>query len=199
MKHFFIVLLLGGILLAVPWAKAENFAGALEELDGVLPLHAVVLMPSSGARNFGDDPAKYEGVAFPLYCGIVSIFPEENKFVFTKMTDLPILNVEDALRKVEKDGYIIVDWRFPVRIPARNIDFYTFLENKARSRNFKMYPISYAEKIPLDYKPRFTRMCVYSTTKEPPTDCAYNDWDIRDLYIPVTDDEMSQTIDSPAK
>ena len=67
-----------------------------------------IIMPAEAVEDFGDDPAKYEGVDFPLFCGIASVYPKENRFVFTKMTDLPILNVEDTLRKIERDGYITV-------------------------------------------------------------------------------------------
>ena len=199
MNKFFLVVLLSCLLLAAPGAEAKEYTVGIEEytgrMDDVLPLHAAVFMSSDNVARFGEDSAKYEGVAFPLYCGIASIFPKENKFVFTKMTDLPIVYVEEPLRKVEREGCIIDAHRIRVRVGQQ--EFYSALLALAQSRNFELSRISYGQKIPLDYKPRFTRICRYSNTKNPPTDCAYRTWDINDLFIPVTNEELTQTIDWP--
>ena len=172
------------------------FQANADEQDASLTLHMAIIMPAETAKNLGDDPALYEGVDFPLFCGIASVYPKENRFVFTKMTDLPVRNVEDALGKIERDGYLTVG-RFqpPVHIQPRSLDFFRFFLSYTPIRNFEAYLISYAQEIPVDYMPHFTRTCRYSIEKTPPTDCAYDIWEIKDVYIPPTDEELEATIE----
>lgn len=162
------------------------------------PLHLAILMPAKAIERFGDDPAQYEGVEFPLYCGIVSIYPKENRFVFTKKTDLPILGLEHTLRQIEQSAYITV--RDSSGSPPRHVqpghqDFTPAFLSLAFVIDFRAHRISHAQEIPVDYAPHFTQTCRYSTAKTPPTDCAYESWDLEDVYIPIAYEEVRATIE----
>lgn len=185
MMKKFLLLLLGCCLLAAQNAQAE------EATEYRSPMHFLILMPSNLVEIF-EDPKEYEGVEFPLFCGIFSAYPKENKFVFTKMTHLPTRQVEQWLRNFGKDGYLSVPGHPPHQVSVRDRFFFPAFLFWAECKQLKAIWISSGQEIPLKAVPRFKRTCRYDSAKEPPTDCAYQDWDIKDLYIPFTEEEMEQ-------
>ena len=188
MRKIFLTLLPCCILLF-------TFQTNAEEQNASLTFHMAILM-SADAVEVYDDPAEYEGVDFPLFCGIASVYPKENRFVFTKMTDLPIRKVENALRQVEQDGYITeYGGGLYSQIQPKRMDFHSAFLLFALSKHITAYLISYSQEVPVGFMPRFTRTCRYSTAKKPPTDCAYYMWEMKNLCIPPTDEEISATID----
>ena len=187
------------ILLALLSCCLLQFAlqASAEELETSLTLHMAIIMPAEVVEVY-DEPAEYEGVEFPLFCGIASLYGKENRFVFTKMTDLPILRVENTLRQFERDGYIVSYGGFlspnDTQIQPKHMAFEFLFLQEIQIRGFEAYLISRAPEAPVDYTPQFMRTCRYSTAKTPPTDCAYTRADIESLYIPLTDEEVRATI-----
>ena len=187
----------------IPFTEAEKVqitrdAASANKAFHDAPLHLAVIMSAEAVKRSGDDPAKYEGVEFPVYCGIASIYPKKNRFVFTKMTDLPILGVERFLRQVERDGYLAVDAssHYPAyQVQPGEQDFFSLFLSLALDKDFKAYRVSHAQEIPVDYAPQFTQTCRYSAAKTPPTDCAYESWDLEDVYIPLAYEEVRATIE----
>lgn len=191
MKKFFL-LLLGCCLFAAQNAHAEDATWYHS------PTHFLILMPSY-LVEFQGDSEEFEGAEFPLFCGIASVYPEENRFVFTKMTHLPIRRVEKWFRQTEKDGYLSVPGHPPRQASFRDRYFLSDFMFWINCKQLKAYHVSSGQEIPLKAVPRFKRTCRYASAKEPPTDCAYEDWDIKDLYIPFTEEEMEQIAKDHAK
>ena len=191
MKKFF-PLFLAYCLLAVQSANAEDTTWYRS------PSHFAVIMPSVIVDYF-EEPDDYEGVEFPLFCGIASVYPKENKFVFTKMTNLPIQWVEKRLRQIEKDGYLLLSGHPPQQVSVKSGGFFLGFLSWGNSEWLKVYYISNGQEIPLKVVPRFKRTCRYNSTKKPSTDCAYHDWDITDLYIPFTQEEIEHIKKENAK
>ena len=155
-----------------------------------LPLHFVVIMPADIVDRSEEDPEAYEGVAFPLYCGIVSIYPKDKKIIFTKMTDLPLSRFQEALRPIIRDASVPLSHHKPV--PVDNMDFTMAFYFWADSIGFKVGWASREPEIPVNVVPRFKRMCRYDSSKTPPTDCGYSKEDVHDLYIPFTEEEIEE-------
>ena len=162
------------------------------------PTHFVVLMPSDRI-DIAEGPEHYEGVTFPLFCGIASVYPKENKFVFTKMTDLPIRWVVDRFRPVVADGYLFIYGHPSRQVPLRSRDFFLEFLFWADGVGLTVEPVSKGQEIPVKVRPRFKRTCAFSAAKTPPTECGYRNWDIADLYIPFTLEEMRQIAKDHAK
>ena len=191
MKKFFFLFLVCCVL-AGQNTNAENTTWYRS------PSHFVVIMPSIIVEDV-EDPKDYEGVEFPLFCGIASVYPKENKFVFTKTTNLPIRWVEKQLRQVEKDGYFVLSGYPLPGVPLRSKDFSFLFRSWSHSEGLDVYRVPSGQDIPLKVVPRFKRTCRYNSAKKPPTDCAYRVWDIADLYIPFTLEEIEQIEKDNAK
>lgn len=161
--------------------------------------HFAIVMPAETVDRFENAKGAYDGAKFPLFCGIASAYREGNRFVFTKMTDLPITWIEERLRPIEEKGYLHFYGHPPQDIPVGDWDFFTAFMLWADSRGFKAYHVSNGEEIPLMVVPRFKRTCPYDSKKDPPTDCAYRIWDITDLYIPFSQEEIEQIEKDNAK
>ena len=187
-----LLLLLGCGLLAAQKAYAEDTAWYST------PSHFLVIMPSKMVEDF-EDVGAYAGVEFPLFCGIASVYPKENKFIFTKMTNLPIRRVESRLRQVEKDGYIFIYGHPPRQESVRSRDFFLAFLLWADIERIGIEHVSNGQEVPLKAVPRFKRMCRYDSAKKPPTDCAYRYWDMVDLCIPFTEKEKRQIEKDHAK
>lgn len=187
-------LLLGCCLLAAQNAYAENTVWY------TTPSHFLVVMPSVLVEAQESD--SYEGVKFPLVCGIASVYPKENKFIFTKTTNLPIRWIEAFMRQIEHDGHFTIRecGRKPsLQVSLRDEDFFFLFKAWADSEMFKVYYLASGQSVPLNVTPRFKRMCPYNSTKRETTDCAYYSGDIEDLYIPFTEEEMEQIAKDHAK
>ena len=160
------------------------FPAAAEPAPDQLPYHFAVVMPAEIVESFEDSPEVYDGVEFPLFCGFVSVYPKENKFAFTKTTDLPITWIQKVLGKIEPDGYIERRDLYTIKTPVNDSYFGTAFTIEAEVHGFKVFYIGVTDEVPLDMAPKFTRTCLYDSKKQPPVDCGYDKWDIDDLRIP---------------
>lgn len=158
-------------------------------------------MPAQTAYTLGDDANNYEGVDFPLYCGIISVYPQEDKFVFTKTTTLPIRRLEEKLRGIEKNGFIYISSHHApsAKVPVKSFDFASALTMWADSNFVLLFKVSNGQEIPLNVTPRFKRMCRFTIDKQPHVDCAHTMNDVKDLYIPFTPEEMQRIAKVHAK
>ena len=156
--------------------------------------HFVVLMPADLASNLRDNPKAYDGVDFPLFCGIASAYTGENKFVYTKMTDLPTVWVDKIMAEIEMDGFVsfYVHKRPRLEIAVNNEDFSSSFKDFAFSRGIIAASVSWEEELPENAKPRFIHTCTFNSSKNPPTDCAYSRDDVFELYIPFSTEEIQQ-------
>ena len=185
-------------LLLFAWLLSPSIGVAAPDPDRG-PYHFVIVMPADIVYEYERAKEAYEGVEFPLFCGIASVYPKENKFVFTKMTNLPLRWLELWLQPIEQEGYLHLYGHPPYSLPVNDSDFFMIFMNWMDSRSFKAYHVSSGREVPLKVVPRFKRTCPYNSKKNPPTDCAYKIWDITDLYIPFTDEEIRQIEKDNAK
>lgn len=185
-------LLLGCCMLAAQNTHAED------TVWHSTPSHFLVIMPSKMVEDFEDVEA-YEGVEFPLFCGIASVYPKENRLIFTKMTNLPIRRVESRLRQIEKDGYISIYGHPPRQEPVKSKDFFLAFLLWADIEGIGVEHVSNGQEIPMQTKPRFKRTCRYYSANKPPTDCAYRYWDMVELCIRFTEKEKRQIEKDHAK
>ena len=155
-------------------------------------LHLAIVMPAETVDRFESDKEAYEGIRFPLFCGIASVYCDEGRFVFTKMTDLPIEWVTERLQPIEEKGYLYYYGHPPENIPVCDTDFFSAFMQWAGTRGFEAYHVSNGQEVPLKVVPRFKRTCPYDSKKSPPTECGYRSHNIWDLYIPFTEEEIKQ-------
>lgn len=158
------------------------------------PVHFVILVPGSTAYLFGDNFEEYNNVTFPLYYGIGSIYPKENTFVFTKITNVSIKKLDEQLRTIEKERFytIRVHREPPILAQVNSDKFGIALAFFADHYCVLLSEVSTGQEIPANVVPRFKRTCLYDSRKDPPTDCAYRREEVEDLFIPFTIEEMEQ-------
>ncbi len=146
-----------------------------------------IVMPAESVDKFEISREAYDGAIFPLFCGIATVYHEENRFEFTKMTDLPIKWIERWLQPIERDGYLYLNSHPPLRIPVGDRDFFHLFPGRARDLGFQADFVTSDEATLPKAGLRFKRTCPYDSKKTPPTDCAYTNQDIDDLYIRSTE------------
>ena len=185
-------------LVLFAWTLSPSIGIASPDPDRP-PYHFAIIMPAEVVYEFEREKEAYEGVEFPLFCGIASVYPKENKFVFTKMTNLPLTWLESLFQPLEQKGYFYLYGHPPRDVPANDSDFFMLFMIWMDSRLFKADYVSTGREVPLKVVPRFKRTCPYNSKKNPPTDCAYKIWDITDLYIPLIDEEIRQIEKDNAK
>ena len=161
-------------------------------LAGARAIHFAIIMPAEIVDEFESSREAYDGATFPLFCGIASMYPEENRFVFTKMTDLPIEWVMRRLQPIEEKGSLhMVHPHRDIPVSDEGHFFSAFTSWMTTCRLLAEY-VSSGREVPLKLTLRFKQTCLYDSKKTPPTDCAYHDWDIEKLFIPFTEEERRQ-------
>lgn len=175
-------------------------AGAEPSFNG-LPYHFAVIMPADLVERLEYATKKtYEGVQFPVFCGYASVYPRENRFVFTKTTSLPITEIERFMRSLEKDPSFTTPAPAGCSVRttfANEVLFFSAFQFYMDNIGFNVVYLSEGDGIPLNTPPLFKRTCPYNSRKDPPVSCGYHSWDIDDLRISYAGEKDRPSIGSP--
>lgn len=188
LKRCFLLLLLIWQPIPAQSASAENTA---PQTSGS---HFFIVMPLAGIYLGAEREEDYEGVSFPLYCGIASIYPRDNIFIFTKTTDLPIRYIEQELRAIEQNKYFDPRDRHrpPVQVPLSDPEALYDFPWFARNNHFWAFRAYYGRQIPIKATPRFTLTCPFKMGVPLSEECQQTLYAIDELFIPVTEEERRQ-------
>ncbi|CAK7040654.1 MAG: hypothetical protein DELT_00767 [Desulfovibrio sp.] len=165
-----------GIMLCFSLVNAGRYS---------IPFHYAIIIPAEVIHDFGRGKQKaFEGVKFPLFCGYVSIYPKENKFVFTKRTDIPPIDwLDQHIGQIERDGHMKLSLTLPMPIAYNDPNFIEIFYGNMNLYRIGLYLAGLGYEVPSESK--FKKQYPYRAGKEPPVPRGYTLEESRELVVPI--------------